>query len=274
MKRTVRGLSLFIAVVLMLSLAACGGTNGNAPTNGDNDMSTPQQTTQSETAPTPEVTPESAPETGQNSETGGNSLQGGLNQRLPLEVIETGYGFATWNESSLSYGIVLYNPNNEALEFPSFRITARRENNSIIDTEDKTLNIIYPGQTLTIADIAFTVVPDEVHSVEFELLEPSDRNWTTGEFIEFEAINLHLGNAERGGYSVTGEISNPNDRAFDSVRLDMLLRDSSGHIVGGDFTFIDNLSAKGTVPFQIDVRDSILKNIEGEWEVEIHASPW
>jgi hypothetical protein len=251
---------LILASMLMVFvLAACDG-DINVP-NSEN--SPPPATTPNDN--TPVTTPEA----------GGATLQGGQNERLPLEIIETGYGFATWSESSLSYGIVLYNPNSEALEFPSFRVTARRENNSIIGTDDKVLSIIYPGQTLTIADMpSFRVIPDEVYSVEFEVLEPSDWNWTTGDFIELEAINLHLASTARDGYNVTGEIRNPNDRAFDSLRLNMILRDSNGHIVGGDYSFTDRLSANGSVPFQMGVRDSILQNIEGEWEVEIHASPW
>lgn len=202
-------------------------------------------------------------------------LQGGQNERLPLEIIETGYGFASWNEDSLSYGIVLYNPNDEALEFPSFRVTARREDDTIIGTDDSTLMIIYPGQTLTIANISsFNVIQDEVYSVEFETLEPSEWGWGAGEFIEFETINTSLQVAERDGYSVTGEISNPNDRAFDSLRLDMIIRDADGNIVGGDSTFIDGVSANGSIPFQMDVRSSLLENVNGEWEVEVHASPW
>jgi len=53
-----------------------------------------------------------------------------------------------------------------------------------------------------------------------------------------------------------------------------VIRDSSGKLIGGDSTFVDSLSANSTVPFQIGVRDSILENIDGEWEVEIHAIQW
>jgi len=125
------------------------------------------------------------------------SLRGGQNERAPIQIMETGYGFATWQEASLTYGIILFNPNNEALEYPSFRITARRDDNTIIGTEEITLSMIYPNQTLTIAEISsIRVIPEEVHNVEFEVLEPSDWNWTTGELIDFEAINLNLSNTE------------------------------------------------------------------------------
>ena len=267
-----RLIALILTLFLSLSLIACASEPSSPP---------PTDTTPPTSSPLQEPEPEDTgnqtnePSSSDNSTTeNDNRLQGGHNERLPLEIIETGYGFATWNESSLSYGIVLYNPNSEALEFPSFRITARRENNSIIGTDEKVLNIIYPNQTLTIGDIAFRVIPDEVHTVEFEVLEPSDWNWTTGTFVEFEAINLHLSETGRDGYNVTGEISNPNDRAFDRLRIDLIIRDSGGQIVGGDLTFVDGPSANGTVPFQIGVRDSILQNIDGTWEVEIHASPW
>lgn len=54
----------------------------------------------------------------------------------------------------------------------------------------------------------------------------------------------------------------------------MILRDSGGKIIAGDYTFADGLAANGTLPFEIEIRSSILKNIEGDWTVEIYASPW
>jgi len=253
----------------LLSLTACDNSNTEYTDNPTNNP------TNYNTEETGDFITEPVESDNLNTENN-NSLQGGQqNERLPLEIVETGYGFASWNEDSLSYGIVLYNPNNEALEFPSIRLTVRRADNTIIGTDDLTFNIIYPSQTLTLGDISsFRVIQDEVYSVEFEVLEPNDWSWTGGEFIELEAINLSLTNTGRDGYNVTGEISNANEREFNRLRLDMILRNSDGQIVGGDFTFIDGPSANGSVPFQIGIRDSILQNVEGEWEVEIHASPW
>jgi hypothetical protein len=207
---------------------------------------------------------------------GSNSLRGGQETRIPIEIVESGYGFATWSTSRLSYALTLYNPNDETLEFPSYRVTARRADNTIIGTDDRVLNIIYPGQRLTVADIpSFDVVPSEVYIVEFEILEPRDWNWKAGEvFIEFEPINLSLVRDSRGDYKVTGEIYNLNDISYDTIRLDLVIRDLNGNIVGGDSTFIRNISANGSVAFEIDVRSSILQNIDGEWDVEIYASPW
>ena len=204
-----------------------------------------------------------------------NILQGGQNHRLDMEVIEYGFGFATWNSSRVTYGLTLYNPNKEAVEFPTIRITARREDKTIIGTEDVTLMIIYPEQKITLGDMtSFDVTPNEVYLVQFEVLNPSDWNWTAGRFIDFEAINLSMSNNSRGGYSITGDIFNPNERDFERLRLSLVLRNSDGDIIGGDFTFIDGPSANRSVPFQIDIRDSILQNIDGEWEAHIHAITW
>jgi len=245
-------LALVFIFIFAFVLVACGDDTSDVNDNGT-------------------TTPENDNETMQMP--GGNDeMQGGHNERMPLEIIESGYGFATWaGDPALTYGIVLYNPNNEAVEFPSYRITVRREDNTIIGTNDQILIIVYPGQSLSLAGITmFEVDPDEFYSVEFESLDPDDWNWTSGEFVAFETVNTNLSNN-----TVTGEVLNHNDRDFDGLRVDMMIRDSNGQIVGGDNTFIrDGISANGTTPFQMDIRDSIIENIDGEWEVGVYASPW
>lgn len=150
----------------------------------------------------------------------------------------------------LYYFVVLHNANDEiAVEYPSFRITARDGNDVLLGTEEQTLSIIYPGQDFYYGSQAFSV--DEVPTkVDIEML-PSEnyhlkRANTLAEFKPLEVINT----ATRKDKFV-GEISNPNNVSLDCVVVIVVGRDADGKVVYVDQTYVDNVGANSTVPFSV-----------------------
>ena len=168
----------------------------------------------------------------------------------------------------LKYYIVIHNPNEEiAVEFPSFRITARDSDNVVMGTEDQTLSIIYPGQDFYYGSQAFSVdgAPD---TVDFEMLSPEEYNLKNAsvmdEFKQLEVVNTAVREEK-----FVGEISNPNSYDIDSAIVVVVCKDNSGNVVYVDSTFVDSVTSGKTVPFSI----SFYKDIDTT-NVEYYANKW
>ena len=167
----------------------------------------------------------------------------------------------------LYYYVDLYNPNDDfAIEFPSFRITAKDANGIVLETEDQTCSVIYPKQDFIYGGQAFRVddIPD---TVEFSILPFEDYNVkksTTDEYKPLEAINTAVRSDK-----IVGEIKNDNNDTFDDAVVVMLLKDSSGNIVCIDNTYVEKVAANTTTPFSIDIPEDI-----NYASFEIYVNQW
>ena len=173
------------------------------------------------------------------------------NELQPIEVKDFGW---TLSESGyLHYGIILYNPNEKTVyDYPSFRITAKDANGVVLGTEDQTLSIIYPDETMGYAFQSFecSEMPTDV---QVEVLDSEDykiRDVSTlnrPEHQPFEIVNATMRENK-----IVGEIINHDTYDYGQVAVSVIFRDNAGKIVGGTTTFVDNLKANGTVPFDLD----------------------
>ncbi|MBQ9234324.1 MAG: hypothetical protein IJ167_09885 [Lachnospiraceae bacterium] len=193
------------------------------------------------------------------------SVNSSTSEVKDLEIIDSG-----WCEDNgyLKYYVKLHNPNEEiAVEYPSFRITARDEDNIVIDTEEQTLSIIYPGQDFCFGSLAFSIDMTPA-SVDFEVLKVYDYNLTNvsilDDYKQLEVINT----AERDGKFV-GEISNLNNYDIDSATIVVVCKNEEGEVVYVDNTYVDDLKAESTVPFSISYYGNF--NIA---KVEYYANQW
>ena len=194
--------------------------------------------------------------------------EGNTSSTEPLQIELVDYGCTMVSSGYVYYGVILHNPNeNIAIEFPSFRVTARDADGVILGTEDQTLSIIYPGEQIAHGFLGFKV--DETpSSYEVQILPYKDYNVLRQSQFEpteaMEAINF----AKRDS-KIVGEINNPNDRSFDSVCLTVIYRDSDGKIVCGDSTFVSDVAASSTTPFEISVSSEM-----NDYEFELYVSEW
>lgn len=177
-------------------------------------------------------------------------------------------GWILSNNKYLYYYIDLYNPNEDiAIEFPTVRVTARDSNNTLIDTEDQTLSIIYPQQHFVYAGLGFSVAEIPT-TVDFEVLDPKDYELhkvnETNQFTPFEVVNTTMRSDK-----VVGEIVNPNNSDFDMVVVAVLLKNADGEIIAVDSTFVDNVKAGTNTPFSISVY-----GVEDVASVECYANQW
>lgn len=194
-----------------------------------------------------------------------SSVNTNTTEVLPLEVKDSGW---VNTNGYLKYYVTLYNPNTEiAVEYPSFRITARDASNVILGTEDQTCSIIYPQEELTYGGQAFAV-DEEPTTVEFEPLTPEDYNLKNvsalDTYLPMKAVNTAVRSDK-----VVGEINNPNNYSFDTVAVSAVLKDDSGNIVGVLSTFVDNVAADSTTPFEIS-----MYGCAGATTCDVYACQW
>ncbi len=168
---------------------------------------------------------------------------------LPLEIRESGWVVAS--NDYLHYYVKLYNPNADvAIEFPSFRITARDGDGILLGTSDQTCFIIYPQEEMVFGSQAFSV-DEQPASVEFEALSVEDYNIKNANMLNayspMSAVNVAIRSDK-----VVGEIDNPNDYEFGSVGVTVLMRDENGELIGILHTFASDVAANGTTPFNVN----------------------
>lgn len=231
-----------IAILLGLSLVACGSPSSDKESSSES-------LSPSEASPTSE----SAEQT---------------DEFLPLEIRECGY--AVTEKGYLYVAVVLHNPNADyCVEFPSFRVTARDADGILLGTNDQVLSVIYPQQDFCYAGQMFKV-EDTPSTVDFEALPPSEYNIVKPQNVDYPNYQpLTITNSTVREDRIMGEIRNCNDFDIDSSIVAIIYRDESGKIVGGDSTFISNVSASSDTPFDLSVHSDFYTGNH-----EIYANIW
>lgn len=243
-----RVIALVLALLIVLALAACGGGTTTDSSN------TPASTQNTDT-PKTETPKNEAPKEEEKSV-------------LPIEIKEFSY---TLSGDYLYYAVHLYNPNESyILEFPKFRISARDADGVLLGSEEQTLMQIYPQRDAWYGSMAFSVdeAPDKV---EIEVLPTEDynvKNVSTAEHTEFKPLEV-INTAIRDESRIVGEVKNNNDYEIKSAVVSIIFRDESGKLLGGDVTFVDNVPAGGTAPFD---KGLYIKFITDNYEV--YADNW
>ena len=164
--------------------------------------------------------------------------------------------------------VVLHNPNEEtAVEFPSFRVTARDAQGGLMGTEDQTLSMLYPGQDFVYGGMAFSV-DGMPAAVDFEVLETKDYNRknvsTMDPYIPLEVVSANYKDDD-----ILGEIRNPNDYKINTAIVVAICRDGNGEIIGIENGFADDIAAGTITPF------SFFAYVKGDVKsVECFANYW
>lgn len=176
----------------------------------------------------------------------------------PLEIVDSG-----WSAGSggyINYAIALRNNSvDKQIDFPTFTITGRSADGSVVFSQDQVLSVIYPGQTVWWAAPAGNGTAPG--SVEFTVAEPDDHNVSTatGDASIYSVSNLSVVESGFGLESFTGEVTleREGDEQFGmgSVAIVVVLRDESGKVVYGDQTFVDNPSLGGSKSFEVSCYD-------------------
>ena len=196
-------LAFMLAGVMLLSLASCSSSNNaNSSENVQTERSAQNATNRKDSA-------------------------------LPHEVKEFAYAL---NGEYLYYAVVIHNPNADyAIDYPSFRITARDGDGILLGTEEQTLSIIYPEQDFCYAFQAFHV--DETPTtVDIEIVSPKEENirelgtLRRPDYTPMAVVNTAMRNGVVGK-QIVGEVQNDNNYDYDTVVVTVFFKDADDNLI-------------------------------------------
>ena len=191
----------------------------------------------------------------------------------PLEIIESGWSVG--ESGYVFYGIGIKNPNdNYGAGVPSFRITGKADDGSIVFNDEQTLFVIYPAETVYYGFQAGNGTAPE--TVEFAI---SDCEWEKAEPLGDSVFSISNTSEVDSGYgtmSYTGELSmnlefvdEESADLFNQTAVTAILRDESGEIVYGMTTFVDTPGKDESVPFEVGAY-----NAPSHDSFELYAQLW
>ena len=194
-----------------------------------------------------------------------------LESDCELEITKAGFSISN---GYLHYAIVLHNNSEEeAIEFPAYRFTARDKDGGILGTSDQVLNIIYPGQDYMWGGLGCEV-SEIPASVEFEVLNPEDDNVKDTsqllhpEYKPLQVQNVSCREGQFSGYKFLGEVYNLNDYDLSQAVVLVILKDETDAIIGGEISFVDNIKAGNKAVFEIDYDGTSFS------DYELYANSW
>jgi len=263
---------VIISVMLMLMLTACGTkevVNSNNPASEPETTATPMPELTATSTPTPEPTATPTPTpTPRIKVENINGVEVTMRGNDYLDVKE----FAWYISGDyLQCVVVISNTSNKyAIEYPEFRVTAYNAENKVMGTEEQTLSLIYPNQEF-VCNLLLFEVDEEPSKIKITLLEPDKYEILSSSKLEHKTHVQMIGqNLSVMDELVTGEIYNPNDYDVESAWVTVIFRNDAGEIIFGENTFVDQIYANDSVPFDV----GIYTNIELPEECEVYAYFW
>ena len=168
-----------------------------------------------------------------------------------LEVADSGFYMDEYGSAHFAAKIT-----NNSTEYAAAQVditaSAKDTDGKILGTYPCLLSAIYPnGSAFVGGNIP---VSGEVKTVEFTIADKKDM-WqktkqTQDEYTKtFYAENLNVTND--GIPQVTGEAISTSKYDFQQSKVIAVLMDNSGKIIGGDCTYLDNLTAGAKQPFSV-----------------------
>lgn len=191
----------------------------------------------------------------------------------PIELVESGYSVNS-NDGYVSvyYAVKIHNPNEEyAIEFPKIQITARSEDGKILKTDEQVLNSIAANDTIVYGS-SVGYEGEEADSVEISVsngkddyMHQSGSGVIRQEQLAVSNVSENIGEFNR---TYTGEVTNNSTEDLSMAAIIVIYKNGD-EMIGGDATYIDDLSSGSTKPFEI----SEYSDLEYE-SFEIYALQW
>ena len=216
----------------------------------------------------------SAPESPDGSS--GGSASGGISsESVPFSIVESGYSVSS--SGYVHYAVTIQNDSeDQALLCPEIIITGRRKDGGVVFSDTQTYNVISPGTEMTFTGQAGNGnAPAEV---EFQTGSSMGSTWTSSLSSDecYTVKNVSYVEGSLGGSFVGEVVTNSGatealagQPLHDNVRIDLVLKDGSGKMVGGFETFITPAKEGESTTFEVRLYDDIPFD-----SYEVYASVW
>lgn len=173
-------------------------------------------------------------------------------EKKPLEITQSGYS-PTASGDYLNYAFIITNPNEDyKVMFPNVTVTAYAEDGTIIATEDEIFDSLAAGETT--ADSGTMAMNGQTPAkVDFEVeFDEDDYTKSSDAPISDQLVisNTSVSQDTFGYSKFTGQIENTSDKDLTLVKITVVLKQGD-QIVGGDMTYIDELKAGNSKPFEL-----------------------
>lgn len=196
-----------------------------------------------------------------------------VEENSPQDLVITESGWSVNSSGYTFYGFGLQNPNTEVeAQYPTVKITGRDASGSILFSEDQTLFVVFPQETVYYGFQAGSGTAPA--TVEFTL---GDCQWVDSEGLPeqlFTIANTSEVDEGYGSMAYTGEITCNADidasaGQYMQTAVTAILRDANGAIVYGMSTFIDTPAKDQPTPFEVSAYD-----VPEHASYEIYAQLW
>ena len=167
-----------------------------------------------------------------------------------IVVLETAFGRYESDPGAWWYVAVIENPNvDDIFDYASIDVEAIAADGTIIDVSNE-YRVILSGQTALVGD--FIDVGD-AEIADLNVVLPGAADALYSPFAETGQLTLGALTSASDGVSttVTGTVSGDFAEDIELVQVTVVARDPSGQIIGGAWTYVDELPATGAdVPFE------------------------
>lgn len=171
-----------------------------------------------------------------------------------IVLLDSGWcSYKSGDWAHVPYAVQIQNPNSDyAVEFPTITITAKDADGKILSTDEQVLNSIAADDTIIYGNDIF--YEGDVPSIVDISVSNKERNFKTQDDDEYvKQSDFVVSNiSENDGMfkKYTGEISNNSEVDFDTVAVIVIYK-SGDSIIGGEVTYVDDLMANSTKPFEL-----------------------
>jgi hypothetical protein len=170
--------------------------------------------------------------------------------RTDLKLVD--YGFTPDSESDgASYAVIIANPNETWVpNFVTVTITFFDSGGDVVTTTDEVLYTVLPGKA-AVAGGSFDGVPARM-KVKISRLDESDwEEIERGSLGHYEFSRVKTVREQYGGHRTTGLISGTFKDDQDSVEVTCVYYNSADDILGGEFTYVDQVTADDEAAFEM-----------------------
>ena len=170
----------------------------------------------------------------------------------------------TEKNGQYTYALIAHNNLSDmAIFHPEFQINMRDEKGDLIRTSTLDLAWAYPNQDIVIAG-GHGTSSQSPNNFDIEFITPITNkriktvaNLEHEQFIPFEVLSSRI-NLDKYHSDIVAELYNPNDYNIKTIYLEIIFRDENGKLIGGEWSFLNNVSAHGKIPFSLSLINDLI----------------